>query len=387
MSAALWQHVLDAQLLEDGLVLQCCIAPGELCSSGHRSLLHLNYLTRLRLEELTSSAQDLGQGRHRLLLHNRLDGHLTIRPEPVQAILDSVLQTSGWGDDGQRSHAHGLHLHQAAGLPPGRQQREVAASEESIALRAHPACVEELAGILLLDGLGLGHEIGTTRTDDNDLELGVLEDLHQGLQEQVIALLGIQPSDEAHQGALALRHVVLLAIEVLQLSLGCICCRCCERPTRHHGLGDEVHVTWGHTLFDTVQDSCAVAHLEEGLQLHALLGIHSDLFRVGRGHGQGAIRVAEASSHGVDARHLLVVLADAERHLEGDAVNVPLGHAENLSQAFFADEAALKDRVVAQEGGLGVLPAAGGGLRSMNEHGHEGAVPVVAQHHAVAAIR
>ena len=83
----------------------------------------------------------------------------------------------------------------------------------------------------------------------------------------------------------------------------------CERPTRHHGLGDEVHVTWGHTLFDTVQDSwsesatfaikaalqhrprsCAVAHLEEGLQLHALLGIHGDLFRVGRGHGQGLNR-------------------------------------------------------------------------------------------------
>mmetsp|Transcript_42680 Transcript_42680/g.101721 ORF Transcript_42680/g.101721 Transcript_42680/m.101721 type:complete len:388 (+) Transcript_42680:230-1393(+) len=387
MSAALWQHVLDAQLLEDGLVLQCCIAPGELCSSGHRSLLHLNYLTRLRLEELTSSAQDLGQGRHRLLLHNRLDGHLTIRPEPVQAILDSVLQTSGWGDDGQRSQAHGLHLHKSTWLPPGREQCVVASGQQSITLRSHPACIKQLVRVLLLNGFRLGHEISAASANHHHLQFGVLQHFHECLEEEVVALLGIQPSDEAHQGALALRHVVLLAIEVLQLSLGCICCRCCERPTRHHGLGDEVHVTWGHTLFDTVQDSCAVAHLEEGLQLHALLGIHSDLFRVGRGHGQGAIRVAEASSHGVDARHLLVVLADAERHLEGDAVNVPLGHAENLSQAFFADEAALKDRVVAQEGGLGVLPAAGGGLRSMNEHGHEGAVPVVAQHHAVAAIR
>ena len=32
---------------------------------------------------------------------------------------------------------------------------------------------------------------------------------------------------------------------------------------------------------------------------------------------------------------LLVVLADAQRHLEGDAVNVALGHAEDAGEACF----------------------------------------------------
>mmetsp|Transcript_94482 Transcript_94482/g.249841 ORF Transcript_94482/g.249841 Transcript_94482/m.249841 type:complete len:459 (+) Transcript_94482:349-1725(+) len=382
------KDVHGPDLVEEGLVLHRRVAPGELCGGRHGGLHHLDLLLRSARVDLAGAADCLGDRLARGVVQLSLHRHLRVGPEAVHAVLHGILQAAGGGDDGQGAHAHRLHLDQAAGLPTGWQQRVLAAGEKGVALRTHPASVEELLREFLLHRLSLLHKVGAAGAHDDHLHLGVLEHLYQALEQQVVALLRVQAADETHHGARGGAQAVLLLICGLQLRLGDVDGGGGEGTATHLGLSHEVFVLGGHTLLHAVQDAGNLGHGKEPLELHALLGVDGALRGVRGRHCERAVAVQNARRHGVHQLDLLVVLAHLQRHLEGDAVDVLLRHAEDLCEARLQLKAALEHCVVTQEEGLGVGP--GGRVRALlgiDEHGHQRAVPVVGHHDHVLSVR
>mmetsp|Transcript_118938 Transcript_118938/g.348315 ORF Transcript_118938/g.348315 Transcript_118938/m.348315 type:complete len:675 (+) Transcript_118938:121-2145(+) len=372
------QHVHRAHLVEERLVLERGVAPSELRRGGHRRLHHLRLLLRAAGVDLHGAAERLGDGLARGVVELGLHRHLRVRPQAVDAVLHRVLQAAGGRDDGQGAHAHRLHLHQPTGLPARRQQRVVAAGQQGVALGAHPAGVVELARELLLHGLRLLHQVRPAGAHDDHLQLSVLQHLQQALEQEVVPLLRVQAADEAHERPRGRGQPALLAVLGLEVLLGGDDSGRGEGPARYLRLRDKVLLCRGHALLDAVQDACDPRHREEALQLHPLLRVARALGRVRRRNRQRAVAVPEACCHGVHHLALLVVLAHLQRHGERDAVNVLLGHIEDIGQAWLGLEAALEDGVVAEEERLGIGPAAGVLLLvCVDEHGHQRAVPVV----------
>mmetsp|Transcript_94480 Transcript_94480/g.249830 ORF Transcript_94480/g.249830 Transcript_94480/m.249830 type:complete len:448 (+) Transcript_94480:169-1512(+) len=382
------EDIHGTDLVEERFVLHGRVAPSELCGCRHRGSHHLDLLLGSARVDLAGAADCLGDRLARGVVQLSLHRHLRVGPEAVHAVLHGILQAAGGGDDGQGAHAHRLHLDQAAGLPTGWQQRVLAAGEKGVALRTHPASVEELLREFLLHRLSLLHKVGAAGAHDDHLHLGVLEHLYQALEQQVVALLRVQAADETHHGARGGAQAVLLLICGLQLRLGDVDGGGGEGTATHLGLSHEVFVLGGHTLLHAVQDAGNLGHGKEPLELHALLGVDGALRGVRGRHCERAVAVQNARRHGVHQLDLLVVLAHLQRHLEGDAVDVLLRHAEDLCEARLQLKAALEHCVVTQEEGLGVGP--GGRVRALlgiDEHGHQRAVPVVGHHDHVLSVR
>mmetsp|Transcript_426 Transcript_426/g.893 ORF Transcript_426/g.893 Transcript_426/m.893 type:complete len:614 (+) Transcript_426:182-2023(+) len=294
------------QLLEDALPLLGRDVPREVL----RDALGRHLLVGRGPVHLRGAGHGLDDGVHVLL--GELLGVKAAHLEAGHALLHGVHEAARGGHQRDGAVLHGVELDQPAGLEPGGHEHEVRAGGDVVRHRGRELDhARHHARVLLVEAAHCRLELLLARSEDDDLDgLSRLQQLGDGLDQDVHALLLLEAADEAKQrhrgvhreprlrlqellrGRLAGddRGLVVLHVEELVLRRVPLC---------------HIHA---------VHNALNAAHLPDHLiKLHTLLLVFCNLRRIIRRNRQQLVCRSEARPKPVDLFihcHLGILLPD-----------------------------------------------------------------------------